>query len=167
VRARDRELHTLVLTDGPAEDYAVLRILRGPLDEPAAVADALGRNQDALRVQAVNQIPEALPFLADQRRGRHFQVVEKEFRRRVIHHRANRADRQPVTDRLTQVHEQNRQALAALLYLIERRRAADEQQQIGMLGARNPDLLAADDVASPLRTAIVFICVVSEPSSAR
>src|SRR6188768_3614806 len=68
----------------------------------------------------------------------------------MIHHRANRSDRQPVTDRLTQVNEQNRQALAAFLYLFERRRAADEQQEIRVLGPRDPNLLARDDVVVAL-----------------
>ncbi|KAI1690622.1 hypothetical protein DdX_22385 [Ditylenchus destructor] len=45
------ELHALVLADGPAENHALLRVLRDPVDEPVAVADALGRDQRALRVE--------------------------------------------------------------------------------------------------------------------
>ena len=32
---------------------------------------------------------------------RHFEVVEEQLRRRVVHHRADRTDRQPVADRLS------------------------------------------------------------------
>ena len=92
------------------------------------------------------QIPEALALLADERLDRHFEIVEEQLRRRVVHHRANRPDRQAVADGLPHVDEQHRQAVGALLHLIERRRADDQQQQIGVLGARDPDLLSADDV---------------------
>ena len=68
VRARDRELHALVLADRPVEHDALVRVARRALDEPAAVADALGGDQNPLGVQAVEQIAEALAFLADQRR---------------------------------------------------------------------------------------------------
>ena len=74
--------------------------LRRALDEPAAVADALGRDQDPLGVQAVEQIPEALALFADERRRRHLEVVEEQLRRRVVHHRADRPDRQAVADGL-------------------------------------------------------------------
>ena len=68
VRPRDRKLHALVLADRPVEDDALPGVLRRALDEPAAVANAFGRDQDPLGVQAVEQIPEPLAFFADQRR---------------------------------------------------------------------------------------------------
>ena len=88
-----------------------------------------------------------MPFFADERVDRHLEIVEEQLGRRVIHHRPDRTDRQAVPDRLAQVDEQHRQAVGALLDLGERRRPHDEQQQIRVLGARDPDLLAADDVA--------------------
>ncbi len=61
VRPRDRELHPLVLTDRPAEHLAVAGITRRALDEPAAVADALGGNQDALRIEPIDQYRKPFP----------------------------------------------------------------------------------------------------------
>jgi hypothetical protein len=65
VRARDRELHTLILADRAAEHLALAGSPDGPVDEPAAVAHALGRDQDPLGVQAVQQVAEPLALLAD------------------------------------------------------------------------------------------------------
>jgi len=42
-----------VLADRPVEHDALVGVARRALDEPASVADALGGNQDALRVQTV------------------------------------------------------------------------------------------------------------------
>ena len=38
----DGKLYALVLTDGATENHALARIVRGLLDEPARVTDALG-----------------------------------------------------------------------------------------------------------------------------
>jgi hypothetical protein len=51
-----------------------------------------------------------------------------------------------VADRLAHVHQENRQALTALLDLIGRRRAADKQQQVRMFRTRNPHFLTAHDI---------------------
>ena len=49
------------------------------------------------------------------------------------------------------VDEKDRQPLRLLLDLVQRRRAAEQDHQVGMLGPRDPDLLAVDpvDVAVP------------------
>ena len=48
--------------------------------------------------------------------------------------------------------------------LLARRGAREQQHQVGMLGARGPDLLAVDDVvALPSRTAVVRRLSVSVP----
>ena len=44
------------------------------------------------------------------------------------------------------VDQKHRQAVGALLGLLPRRGAREQQHQVGMLGARGPDLLAVDDV---------------------
>ena len=50
------------------------------------------RDQDALGVHAGEDVAEALAFLADQVFRRHAQIVEEHFRRRVVHHGADRVD---------------------------------------------------------------------------
>ncbi len=55
-----------LLADGPVEDHALGRVRGHAVHEPVAVAHALGGDQHALGVQAVEDVPEALAFLADQ-----------------------------------------------------------------------------------------------------
>src|SRR5207248_493286 len=73
---RDRKLNTLIGTDRSAEHHAARRVARCALDEPTTVADRLGCDQDPLDVPAVDDVAEALPFLADQILGRYLQVLD-------------------------------------------------------------------------------------------
>src|SRR3546814_9016905 len=52
VRAGDGKLHALVLADGAVKDNALLGVGRYLVDEPVAVAYALGRDQRAFGIQA-------------------------------------------------------------------------------------------------------------------
>src|SRR5205823_136600 len=52
----DGELHALVLADGPAEDLSLFGVGSGCLDEPVAVADALGCDEDPLGIHAVQDV---------------------------------------------------------------------------------------------------------------
>ena len=123
---------------------------RDPVDEPVAVADAFGGDQRALGVQAVEDVLEALPFLADQVLGRDLEVVEEQLVGLVVDHVGDRPHRQPVADRLAQVDDEDRHAFGLLLHLGERRGARQQDHQVGVLHARDPDLLAVDDVAVAL-----------------
>src|SRR5215212_3779645 len=60
------ELDPLVLSYRPAADDPLLSPLRGLVDEPAAVADALGGDQDPFGVHAVEDVSKAHALLADQ-----------------------------------------------------------------------------------------------------
>src|SRR6267378_6850444 len=61
--AGERELDPLVLTDRAVEDDALLGVVDALLKEPAAVADALLGDEDALGIHAVEDVAEALPLL--------------------------------------------------------------------------------------------------------
>ena len=106
-----------------------------------------GRDQDALGIHAGENVAEALAFLADQVFRRHPHVVEEHFGGGVIHHGADRADGEALALHRPHVDEEHGEALGALLHLLARRGAGEQQHQIGMLGARGPDFLAVDDVA--------------------
>ena len=86
-----RVLDGLVLADGAVEHDPLLRILGGALQGDPADADAFGGDQDPLRVQPVQQIVEALAFLADPVLLRHRQAVEEDLVRidRVAAHLGN------------------------------------------------------------------------------
>ena len=62
----DRKLNALIRTDGSAEDDSFTRVLGGAFDEPAAVADRFGGDEDTLGIPAVDDVAKTHPFCADQ-----------------------------------------------------------------------------------------------------
>ena len=146
----NRELHTLVLSDRATEHDPVFHIGRDAVDEPAAVADALGRDQRALCIQSVQDVLEALPFLADQVLGRNLQVLEEQFVGLVIHHVQDGPHFHALADRIAQVDDEDRHTLALLLHIGQWRGARQQNHQVGMLDAGDPHLLAVDHIAVAL-----------------
>jgi enoyl-CoA hydratase/carnithine racemase len=69
----------LIHADRPVEDDAVLVILDSVSERGAADADRLRGDEDALGVQAVEDVLEPSPFLADPILDRHRQVVDEQF----------------------------------------------------------------------------------------
>jgi hypothetical protein len=82
-----------------------------------------------------SQILESLPLLADQALRRHFHLVEEHFGRGMVHHGADRPNRDAMSDRRPEIHEQNRQPLAPFLHLLEGRRPDHEEHEVGVFGA--------------------------------
>src|SRR5262249_57553625 len=72
-------LDRLVLADRAAKHHPLLGIAHRSDEGGAAEADRLGANQDALRIDAVQDVVEATAFLADAILQRHRQRVEKEL----------------------------------------------------------------------------------------
>src|SRR4051794_8242222 len=85
-----------------------------------------------------------MAFFANKVFRRNFHVIEKDFGGGVVHHGANWADRQPMILGVAQIDQQNRESFTALLYLFNWSSACDQQHQVRMLGARNPDFLTFD-----------------------
>ena len=141
--AGDRELDALVRADRPAEDDALASRRRRLLDEPAAVADALGGDQDALGVHAVEDVAEALALLADQRVAgtRRSSKKTSVVAWLIIVLIGGIVSASP---RLAHVDEETERPSVLLLDLVERRRAREQEHQVGVLGARGPDLLAVE-----------------------
>ena len=144
----DGELDTLVGADGTAEHRAFVGIVAGFFDEELGVADAFGRDQDALGVHAVHDIAEALAFLAHQRVGGDFDIVEEYFAGVVVDHGVNLRQRQPVFLGLVHVDKKDRHPVRAFRALIRRRGAGQEQHQIRLKSARGPDLLPVHDIGA-------------------
>src|SRR3954471_3281848 len=99
ISARDRKLDALVLPDRPAEYRTLFGVIARLLDEPFAVADAFRRDQDALGIHARENVAEALAFFADQVFSRYPEIIKENFRRRVIHHGADRIDLEALASR--------------------------------------------------------------------
>ena len=64
----------------------------------------------------------------------------------MIHHGADRADVEALPFHRAHVDQQYRETVGALLYLVARRGAGQQQHQVGIFGARCPDFLAVDEV---------------------
>src|SRR4029450_11090913 len=63
---RGRKPDPRVLAKRPIEYDALARVSARPVDEPVAIADALGGDENPFGVDAVEQITKALPFLSDK-----------------------------------------------------------------------------------------------------
>src|SRR5688572_1162483 len=147
VGARDRKLNPLVLPDRPIQHHPFVRVGARALDEPVAVPDAFGGNQDALRVHAVEDVAEPLALLADQVIRGHLEILEEHLVGLVVDHVANGPDGQAFLRRPAQIDEKDRQPFGLLLHLRQRGRPREQQHQIGVLHPRRPHLLAVDHVA--------------------
>src|SRR5215470_16769059 len=92
IRTSQRELYSLVLPDRTVEYDAFFSVAAGAVEKPAAVAHTLRSDQNALRVQPVEQITESLAFLPNQVFAGHLQIVEEYLSGGMIHHGSDRAN---------------------------------------------------------------------------
>src|SRR5437867_11962647 len=145
VRVRERKLDALVAPDCPAEDDASFRVLHGPVEEPAGVTDALGGDQDSLRIEDVEEGLEAVALLANQMFGGDLDIVQEQLVRLAVEHRANPGALYPL--RLPKVDQVEAQALRPLRALPAGRRACDEHHEVTLLDAGDEDLVAPDPIA--------------------
>ena len=140
-------LDRLVLPDGAVEDLAFARIVRRPLQGAAPDADRLRGDEDALGIEAVEQVMEAPALLADAVLRRHRQAVEEHrvrIDRRAAHLRnLGRREIAPVKIRV-----EERQAVESAPALLLRRGAGDQQHLVGLLRRCGPELLPVDDIAA-------------------
>src|SRR5260370_15026209 len=121
VSARQRELHTLILSDGPLKHDSLSCVATGAVEEPAAIADALRGNQDPLCVQPIEQITESLPFLPDEVVCGHAYVIDEDLSGCVIHHSADGAAGQSVSGCIAHINQESREHFGALSYLLPAR----------------------------------------------
>ena len=147
---RDGELDALVLPDRAAEHAAVVGVCHGAVDEEPGVAQRVGSDQYPFRVHAVEDIAEPPALLADQRIGRNAHIVEEELVGLVVYHGADRADLQPVAERLAHVHQEDGQPVGSLRHPVLGRGAREQQHEVGILRAARPDLLAVHHIAVAL-----------------
>src|SRR5207245_8092653 len=130
--------------DRSAEHDPSLRVFHGPIDEPAGVPDALGGDQDPLRIEDVEEGLEALALRADPVLGRDLDVVQEQLIRLAVEHRPDPRAFDPL--RRPEVDEEEAQALRSLRALPARRRAGDEQHEAALLDPGNEDLVAPDPI---------------------
>ena len=143
----DGELDALIGADGAIEDDAFRCVTGRAFYEPVAIANTFGRNQRAFGIEPVEDVTKALPLLPDQTVGGQFQPVEEDLVRLVIYHVAYGADFHAVADGPVKIDEEDGQPLGLLCHLLARGRAGEQDHEVGMLDAADPDLLARDDIA--------------------
>ena len=142
----NRKLHALIAADRALEHNALVRIPRGALDEPVTVADTLGGDQCALGIQAVENVLETLALRADEVLGRHLELVEEQLVRLVIDHVGDGAKGQSVPKAWRRSTMKSDRPSDLRLTSRQRRRAREQQHQVRVPDAGDPDLLAVDDV---------------------
>ncbi len=102
-------------------------------------------------LRPVEDVLEALAFLADQVLGRDLEVVEEQLVGLVIDHVGDGPHRHALADRLAQVDDEDRHALG----LLRRPRSSGVVRASRIIRSecwmrRDPDLLAVDDIAVAL-----------------
>ena len=138
-RMRDR----LVLPDRPVEDHALLRVLHGALERGTADADGLDGRHDALGIERVEQVVEALPHFADHIARGNLQPIDEDLVRvdggatellDLAH-----GDLRPIERR-----EEEREAAEGLGW-VARRRAREQEHVRGLARVGVPHLAPVDD----------------------
>src|SRR5262249_17744766 len=104
----DRKLDALVGADGSAKDDALRGVAGGTFDEPATVADALGGDQDALGIPAVDDLAETLALDPDAILGRYLQSGDLAFVVLVVHQQREAAQLDRLA-RLAEIDQENAQ----------------------------------------------------------
>src|SRR5690606_20969517 len=145
----ERMLDRLVLPDRPVEHDPLTGIVHGAGEGGAADADRLGGYQDPLRIEAVEQVVEALALFADQVFLLDLQPVDEELVR--VHglaaHLRDAADLDLVP---VEVGIEQADAVHASLALLARRGPREQQDLVCLLRRRGPHLLAVRDVFLPV-----------------
>ena len=132
---------------GPVEHNALTRILRGPPNGGAADADRLRADQDAFRVETVEDDLEPLPFAADSVLLGNPQILDEQHVR--IHRMpAHLVDQAHLDLGSIEIGVEKRQAFGLAFDLVERCRAGQQQHLVGHLRGRDPDLLAVHEIAA-------------------
>jgi hypothetical protein len=126
------------LTDRPSEHLAFAGAFGGFIYEPPAVADALRRYQDTLRVHAVEDVAKAFAFLADEVLSRHPKAVEDEFVGRVVHHHPSWLHGEAFG--FPQVDEEDGEAVGAFFDFGEGRGAGEQDHEVRLLDPGDVDL---------------------------
>ena len=138
-------LDRLVLADRPPEHGALLRIGRRAPQRRAAEPDRFGADQDALRIEAVENIFETAAFLADAVLHRDFQAVDEHLIGidRLPSHLLDLAH---LDEAAVERGEEQRQAIGRPAPALDRRAAGQDQHLVGDLRCGDPDFRAGDDI---------------------
>ena len=166
VRPRDRELHALVRADRPAEDDALGGVARRPSRRTSARRRCTPPRSGSAR-RSCRRGCSGSP--CPPRRSARPREASRPSKKtsvvawfiivpigRIV---------EPLCPRSRMSTRKTREALGALLDLVERRRAREQHHQVGVQRARGPDLLAVDRRSRRRRARPwSVICVVSEPA---
>ena len=123
----------------------LLGVCGGARQRHLAEPDRFGRDQDAFRIHAVQDVFEAAAFLAEAIFHRNFEILDEQFVGidGLAAHLLDLVHRDAAA---IEIGVEQAQAVGRALHLFQRRGARQQQNLFGDLRGRNPDLLAVDDV---------------------
>ncbi len=140
-------LNGLVHSDGPVEDHTVARILGCAAQCVLTNADGLYRHQNALGIQAIKQVFEALPFFANTVLVRNKKIVDEHGI--GINRRAAMLWNAPYLDlALVQIGIEQGNAIGGLFAFGLGRGTCQQQNLVGHLCGGRPHLAPGDAVAA-------------------
>src|SRR5207249_5662564 len=141
----DRELYPLIGADRPAKHHTIAGVTRCPLDEPSAIADRLGRDEDPLHIPSIDDVAESLTFFSNAILDGDLHVFEKDSGRVMVHHDVQRLNVQMTLD-VTHVNDEYRKSLRLVFQFLVRSRSSQKKHQIGLLRARYANFLSVHDI---------------------
>ncbi|MNN19673.1 hypothetical protein D3C81_1329240 [compost metagenome] len=121
--------------------------MRGDRQRGAAEPDGFGGDQDALGVQAMQDVFEALALFADPVFFRDVQVVDEQHVG-IDGGAAHLVDLADLDLAAVDPGVEQRQPFGRLLHLLQRRGARQQQHAVGHLRGRDPDLAPAHRIAA-------------------
>ncbi len=138
-------LDGLVLPDRPAEHGALFGVIGCAPQRGAAETDRFGADQDALRIEAVEDVLEAAAFLADAILDRHFQAVDEHLVG-VDRFATHLVDLAHFDEAAVERGVEQGQAVGRPASALDRRAAGQDQHPVGDLRRGGPDFCAGDEV---------------------
>ena len=132
-------LNRLVLANCAFEHYPLVGVLHRSSQRSLAEADRLGRNQDALGVQAVEDVLESLALLADAIFDRNAQIIDENLIR-VYALPSHFLDLSHLDTLSIEIGIKERQATGSL-GLLDWRRTGEQQDLVRYLRRGDPHFL--------------------------
>ena len=140
-------LDALVLADRAVEHHALARIGGGAAQRILADADGFHADEDALGVEAIEDVAEAPPLLADAVGLGHEQPVDEDGVG-VDRLAAHLGDLAHLDLGAVEVGVKNRDAIGGPLHVLEAGGAGQQHDLVGDLGGGRPHLLPAYEIAA-------------------
>ena len=103
MRARNRKLHSLILTDWAIKDTTLVDISHCCFGKPTCIANRFSRHQNTLGIHAIKNIFKAFAFFTNQVVSRYLQIIKKDFGGVMIDHCLQWANLKPFAQAIANI----------------------------------------------------------------